>query len=145
MVEPLSGDVRAITPEGTQAIPGLLPDGSVLGLSEGNALGVYPVTGGRARELPYLLPPPACCPYPLPLRVSGDGRFLFVREGMVPGRTARIELATGRHVPWKVLFPGDAAGVAQVRAIRLTPDGAGYAYGYGRYLQDLYLVEDLRY
>ena len=145
MVELPSGEVRAITPEGTQAIPGLLPDGSVLGLSEGNALGVYPVTGGRARELPYLLPAPACCPRPMPLRVSGDGRFLFVWEGIAPGRTARIDLATGRRIPWKVLFPGDPAGVAHIRDIRLTPDGEGYAYGYGRYLQDLYLVEGLRY
>ena len=71
-------------------------------------------------------------------RVVGDGRFLFVREGIAPGRTARIELATGRHVPWKVLFPGDPAGVAHIRAIRFTPDGEGYAYGYGRYLQARY-------
>ncbi len=145
VVELPSGEVRAVTPEGTQAIPGLLPDGSVLGLSEGNALGVYAVTGGRARELPFLLPSPACCPRPLPLRVSGDGRFLFVWEGIAPGRTARIELATGRRVPWKVFVPGDPAGVAHIRDIRLTPDGEGYAYGYGRYLQDLYLVDGLRY
>jgi hypothetical protein len=145
MVELPSGQVRAITPEGTQAIPGLLPDGGVLGLSEGNALGVYSVTGGRSRELPYLFPAPACCPRPMPLRVSGDGRFLFVSEGIAPGRTARIDLATGRRTPWKVLFPADPAGVAHIRAIRLTPDGEGYAYGYGRYLNDLYLVEGLRY
>ena len=81
----------------------------------------------------------------MPLRVSGDGRFLFVWEGIAPGRTARIDLATGHRVPWKVLLPGDPAGVAHIRDIRLTPDGEGYAYGYGRYLQDLYLVEGLRY
>ena len=55
------------------------------------------------------------------------------------------QIATGRRIPWKVLFPGDPAGVAHIRDIRLTPDGEGYAYGYGRYLQDLYLVEGLRY
>ncbi len=145
VIELPSGRVRAVTPEGTQALPGLLPDGSVLGLSDGNALAFFPVIGGRVRELPYLLPSPACCPRPLLLRVSGDGRFLFVREGIAPGRTARIELATGRRVPWKVFVPGDPAGVAHIRDIRLTPDGEGYAYGYGRYLQDLYLVEGLRY
>jgi hypothetical protein len=145
MVELPSGQVRAITPEGTQAIPGLLPDGSVLGLSEGNALGAYPVAGGRSRELPQVFPAPACCAGPMPLRVSGDGRFLFVSEGIAPGRTARIELATGRRTPWKVLFPGDPAGVAHIREIRFTPDGESYAYGYGRYLNDLYLVEGLRY
>ena len=145
VVELPSGEARAVTPEGTQAIPGLLPDGSVLGMSEGNALGVYAVTGGRARELPFLLPSPACCPRPLPLRVSGDGRFLFVWEGIMPGRTARIDLATGLRIPLTVLLPGAPAGVAHVRDIRFTPDGEGYAYGYGRYLQDLYLVEGLRY
>lgn len=147
MVELPSGQVRAITPEGTWAIPGLLPDGSVLGVSEseGNALAFYPVTGGRAREVPHLLPGPASHPRPMPVRVSGDGRFLFVSEGIAPGRTARIDLVTGRRTPWKVLVPDDPAGVAHIRAIRLTPDGEGYAYGYGRYLNDLYLVEGLRY
>jgi len=42
------------------------------------------------------------------------------------------------------LTPGDPARVL-VRAIRLTPDGEGYAYGYGRFLQYLYLVESLRF
>jgi len=33
--------------------------------------------------------------------------------------------------------------VAGVNRIAFTPDGEGYAYGYGRHLQDLYLVEGL--
>jgi hypothetical protein len=63
----------------------------------------------------------------------------------MPGRTARIDLAIGRRALWEVLVPGDPAGVAHIRDIRFTPDGEGYAYGYGRYLQDLYLVEGLRH
>lgn len=139
-----SGQIRAVTAEGTSAIPGLLPEGSVLGIAEDHSLAMHSLRGGEPRTVPCRLPTPACCPYPMPLRVSGDGRFLFVREGLVPGRIARIELATGRRTPWKVLVPGDPAGVG-VRAIRLTPDGEGYAYGYGRFLQDLYLVEGLRF
>jgi hypothetical protein len=139
-----SGEARPVTPEGTRAIRGLLPEGRVLGLSGDNSLGSYALKGGEARALPYGLPPCQGCAAPVPLRVSGDGRFVFVREGRVPARIARFELATGRSSPWLVLSPGDPAGVAQTRDIRLTPDGVGYAYGYGRYLQDLYLVEGLR-
>jgi hypothetical protein len=77
--------------------------------------------------------------------VSGDGRFVFVREGRVPTRLVRIELATGKRTPWKSLRPADPAGIVLIYNVLLTPDGEGYAYTYGRYLQDLYLVEGLRF
>ena len=140
-----SGEPKAVTPEGTQAIRGLQPDGSVLGLSPDGSLTVFPRTGGETRTFSNILHRAAGYTAPFPLRVSGDGRFLFVREGRVPARIVRIELATGRRTPWMAPMPGDPAGVVHIRAVLLTPGGEGYAYGYGRYLVDLYLVEGLRF
>jgi len=83
----------------------------------------------------------------LPLRMSGDGRFLFVartRALTVPCRADRFELATGRLAPWKEFRPADITGVIAVGLPRLTPDGEAYAYSYLRCLQDLYLIEGLR-
>ena len=82
----------------------------------------------------------------VPLRVSGDGRFVFVareRIGM-PYRVDRFELATGRLAPWKALRPEDSTGVVHIVAAAITADGEAYAYTYGRYFQHLYLVEGLR-
>jgi len=62
----------------------------------------------------------------------------------MPYRVDRVELATGRIVPWKVLRPEDATGVTFMTGVVLTPDGEAYAYTYERCLHDLYLVEGLR-
>jgi len=42
------------------------------------------------------------------------------------------------------LMPSDAAGVAHIWSENVTPDGRGYAYTYGLYLQDLFLAEGLQ-
>jgi hypothetical protein len=56
-----------------------------------------------------------------------------------------VEILTGRRVPWKTLGPGDRAGIGAIYPPYITPDGTAYAYSYGEWLQDLYLVEGLRY
>ncbi len=96
---------------------------------------------GYARPMAARLPPGA-----VPLRASGDGRFLFVaRERVaVPYRIDRFELTTGRLTPWKELRPEDPTGVTFLTGVRLTPDGGAYAYTYERDLHDLYLIEGLR-
>jgi hypothetical protein len=81
----------------------------------------------------------------VPLRASGDGRFVFVGRGGTPYLIERLEIASGRSTPWKVLRPDDLTGATQVFAPALAADGGAYAYTYGRYLQDLFLVEGLRY
>jgi hypothetical protein len=134
------GQPKAVTPEGVLAIPALLPGGSVVGVSADGTLALYPVAGGDAQPLPARLPPG---PRVWALRTSSDGRFLFVREGGVPARISRLELATGRQIPWKTLRPRDPAGNTNIFAVTLTPDGEGYAYTYGQYLQDLFLVDGL--
>ena len=74
---------------------------------------------------------------------TGDGRFLVVREGSVPARLDRFEIASGRRTPWKTLGPPDVTGAGHVWTILLSDDGEGHAYTHGLFLQDLFLAEGL--
>ncbi len=138
---PLTGGApKPITPEGTAAVAGSFAAGTVLGWSWGNgALARIPIAGGEPRALPgsVLLPTH-------PIRVSADGRSLFVGDGGVPANIDRMDLATGKRSRWKSLLPEEPAGVVIIESIHLTPDGDGYAYSYGRFLQDLFLLDGLR-
>jgi Tol biopolymer transport system component len=80
----------------------------------------------------------------LPTSWSQDGHALFVYQtGEVPAKIYRLDLATGKRSLWKQLVPGDAAGVATIGPILVTPDGKTFVYGFHRTLADLYLVEGL--
>jgi eukaryotic-like serine/threonine-protein kinase len=136
-----SGVVRPVTPEGTLAIPGRLPTGDFLARAADGALSVHSPSGGDGRVLPWKLPSD---PFLEAVSVSGDGRFLVVRQGSVPARLDRLEIASGRRTPWKTLRPPDMTGAGHIWTILITPDGEGYAYTHGLFLQDLFLVEGLR-
>jgi eukaryotic-like serine/threonine-protein kinase len=130
---------RPITPPGTLAIRGSQAMDSVLGWSFiDGAITRFPLDGGEPRPLGRVLPPH------FPSRAAADGRSLFVDCGGVPRKIERLDLATGVRTPWKTLLPEDSAGVTLMEFVVLTPDGRGYAYGYGRFLQDLFVVGGLR-
>jgi DNA-binding winged helix-turn-helix (wHTH) protein len=131
---------RAVTPEGRVAVPGLLPTGEVLARADDGTLSVHPLSGQGGRPLPWRLP---ADPFLETVGTTDDGRFLVVREGSMPARLDRVELATGRRTAWRTLGPPDATGVGHVWTILVTPDGRGYAYTHGFFLQDLFLVEGL--
>jgi len=80
-----------------------------------------------------------------PVRFSGDGRFVFLRDsGKIPVSLYRIDLASGRKDLMRELSPGDPAGLQAIGNIRLSADGRSYVYGYTRALSDLYAVDGLR-
>jgi len=135
------GPVTPVTPPGTVAIPGILPSGEVLARTADGSLAFYPAAGtGAPRPLVSKLP---VAPDVEPLRVASTGRFMFVRQGSVPARIDRLDLTDGRQSPWMTLRPAESIPVAHIWTILLTPDGRGYAYTYGIYLQDLSLVDGL--
>jgi eukaryotic-like serine/threonine-protein kinase len=142
LFERSTGRSRPVTPEGAVAVHGLAPDDHVLACAEDGSLAFYPLAGGEAQPVRARLSNILARQV---VRVSGDGRFLFLKEGNVPARIERLELLTGRRTPWKTLRPADPSGVYQTWTPRLTPDGAGYAYAYGRALNDVYLLEGLRF
>ena len=78
------------------------------------------------------------------MRLSADARSVFLAEPGVPGRIDRLDVATGRRTPWKVLRPDDGAGVFLVDSFQVTGAGEAYAYSYQRFLQDLILVRGVR-
>jgi hypothetical protein len=133
------GHPRPIGPEGVMSIRGSASAGSLLGVAEDGTLARYPLEGGTVQPLPVRLPAGG-----YPLRASADGRFVFVGSGVVPYRVDRLELATGRLSLLRVLQPDDLTGVPVLMDKALSADGEAYAYTYGRYLEDLFLVEGLR-
>jgi eukaryotic-like serine/threonine-protein kinase len=132
---------RAVTPEGTLAVPGLLPTGEVLARAGDGTVSLHPLSGGRARRLGWKLP---ADPFLETVGLTEAGRFLVVREGSMPARLDRVETATGVRTTWRTLGPPDATGVGHVWTILVTPDEAGYAYTHGLFLQDLFLLEGLQ-
>jgi hypothetical protein len=138
-VQDLSGDPRAISPEGLISGALVSPDGGHIAA----------VISGKG----YLLSTSGVNPQPLmgvaaadvPLAWSADGRSVFVRTGEdIAANVSRVELANGTRTPWKTLIPSDPAGITGVRNVRIRADGRSYAYSYNRLLSELYLVDGLR-
>jgi eukaryotic-like serine/threonine-protein kinase len=140
LAEMAAGDARPVTPEGAVAISEIQPDGRFLAEGSDGALAFHPVEGGAARPVDWKLPSDPFLEIP---GLSGDGRFLRVREGSVPARLDLIEIESGRRTQWKTLRPEDTTGVGHIWTVLVTPDGQGYTYTYGLFLEDLFLVEGL--
>ena len=79
-----------------------------------------------------------------PIRFTGDGRSLFVRDRKIPARVYRIDVATGRKELLRELSPGDPAGLQSIGQIFLSTDGRSYVYGYTRALSDLFAVDGFK-
>jgi hypothetical protein len=139
LLESSGGEPRPVTPEGIVSIRGSYRDGSVLGAGPDGTLARYPLRGGYSNHLAARLPAGTRA-----LRASADGRFVFVGRSGMPYHIERLEIATGHSTLWKAVRPGDVTGSIDVRTTALSGDGQAYAYTYGRYFQDLYLVEGPR-
>jgi dipeptidyl aminopeptidase/acylaminoacyl peptidase len=142
--DPDSGETRAITPEGIlldhfQGVP-ISSDGKRLAavLSDGS-LAIFPVEGGDGRPVPNLTPGT------VPIAWTADDRRLYAYQIQeVPARILRLDPDTGEVEPWKDLSVSDAAGVHGFPSVRVTSDGAAYAYSYFRALSELFAVDGLR-
>jgi len=132
---------RAITPP-TAPIVGFLTsvDGkyAIYGLRNGTPATVS-IDGGTAPT-----PPKIDLGDLTPLRFSGDGRDLFARDGNIPVRVYRIDVASGRKEILRELSPGDPAGLQFIGQILLSADGRSYVYGYTRALADLFAVDGFK-
>ncbi len=139
VVDLAGGEPRPVTPEGTVSIRHSARDGYLLGRADDGRLTRYPIEGGAPQPLNARVPPDRTV-----LRASADGRFLLVFRRGLPRPVDRLDLATGSLEPFKLLQPDDLAGVGYITRGVLSANGEAYAYDYGRFLQDLYLVEGLR-
>ncbi len=140
VLEARAGRVRAVTPEGARAVPGLVGQGDFLARASDGSIALYSLDGGLVHPLGWKLPK---TPFAEAVRASGDGRSVFLRTGSVPARIQKVDLKSGRATSWNSLAPRDPTGAGHIWSIYITPDGRGYAYTHGLFLQDLFLVDGL--
>lgn len=78
------------------------------------------------------------------MRWSGDGRYLFLRQG--EGDTvkiSRLDVATGHREPWRTVKVPEP-GAEFVGALALSADGKACAFSFQHDLANLYLVTGLK-
>jgi Tol biopolymer transport system component len=128
---------RAVTPEGARGVT-TSPDGRwVAVVTQDFTLMLFPLQGGEAKALSKLAPGETVCQW------SEDGRKLFVSRRGLHLDVFSVDIQSGERRLWKTFEAPDPAGV-DVAAFALTRDARGYAYGYMRVLDELYLVEGLK-
>ncbi len=128
---------RPVTPEGTTGAV-TSPDGRwVAAVAPDSTLMLFPLQEGEPRSVGKLAGQEEVSQW------SADGRTLFVSRRGVRLRVCSIDIQSEERQPWKSIEVPDPAGVLVWRAL-ITPDERSYAYGYLRFLDELYLVEGLR-
>jgi Tol biopolymer transport system component len=137
-IQDLQGGLpRPVTTEGIAGAR-VSPDGRfVAAVSADQQLYVCPMNGDSPMPVTELLPDEQVFQW------TPDGRSVYVGRIGTSMSVGRVELGTGRRVPWRTFSLPDPAGVGVWRIV-LTPDGQSYAYSYGRILDDLYLVDGLK-
>jgi len=115
------------------------PDGRRIALVDaGGVVAIFPNDGGAPSNVPGLEAGS------LPIRWTSDGRSLYVyRGGGLPARLWRVEVATGRRELVREFAPADAAGVATIEGLLITPDGRFLVYFYAKNIGSLYVVSGL--
>ena len=133
------GTPRALTPEGVAVRSNTLsPDGKWVVAPLKSVLTAFPTGDGSPQPIK------GAAPDDNPIRWSGDGRVLFVRQGRLPVRIFAIDAATGQRTLVHEISPRDVVGVDTIGDVRLTPDGKAYAYVYIQNLYSLYQVTGLK-
>ena len=119
---------NTISPDGRWLVAGCPPLTSCL----------YPLDGGERQAIPGILGSSA-------LFWSADSRTLFVGQPDPAGlRIERLDVATGRRTPWRVVGPSDRVGFVRVSARMGTVDGSAVAFSAVRNLSELYVVTGVR-
>jgi serine/threonine protein kinase/Tol biopolymer transport system component len=133
------GTPRPVTPNGvTMSRNTVSPDGKLLAAVDQEKLRVYPIGGGEPRDVAGSLPGDN------PLRWNTDGSLLYV--GVAAGaaiQVVAINMTTGKRTPALEVAPRDRVGAGSIQDLFLSADGKGYAFGYIRVLQNLYLIKNL--
>ena len=133
------GAPRPLTPNGVAPRRNTIsPDGKWLAANQQGVVRVFPVDGGEPRTVP------GTETGDFPLRWNADGRVLYIRKGVRPAQIFTIEVASGKRTLIHELAPSDPVGSEGLVEIRLTPDGASYAFGFIRTLHSLYQITGLR-
>ena len=134
------GTPHAISPEGTSAPIAVSPDGDrVVANSPDHRITIYAADGSE----PQLVQ--GCLPGERVLAWSDDGGSIYVTgQGRTSLAITRVNLTSGERTLHHTIRPADPGGIMDLSPARITPDGQTYAYGYRRYLSDMFVVTGLR-
>ncbi len=138
VVDIAGGKPVPVTPEGVYAaLPS--PDGKYLvGANADNQLTLFPLDGGPARPIPNVDPAYLLAQW------SADSRALYVfRQGEVPLRIERLDIATGKMNPVRELVPADLGGVVSIGPVITNVNASEFAYSYYQTLSVLYVISGL--
>jgi len=131
------GPPSAVTPEGAVGVT-TSPDGGWLAaVTQDFTLMLFPLQGGEPKPLATLAFREKVSQW------SADGGTLFVSHGGNHLDVFCIDVQSRERKLWKTFEVPDPAGV-RVFDFVVTRDARGYAYGYMRILDELYLVEGLK-
>jgi DNA-binding beta-propeller fold protein YncE len=99
---------------------------------------IYRTDGSESRPLSGALPGEKGIAW------TEDGGAVYVcGQGRVSLEIFRVDVETGERTLAHNIRPGDPAGVMDIQPVKITPDGRHYAYGYRRYLSDLFVVHGM--
>lgn len=135
------GQPRPITPEGNfTASYAISPDNRVVAAEGPDHKGyLYPLDGGEPKEILGFREGNWIVSF------AADGKALYLYDyRQLPAQLERLDLATGKRTLYKQIVPGDSAGIDHIAPILMSRDGKKFAYGYSRFLSDIYLVEGLK-
>ena len=80
----------------------------------------------------------------IPIEWADDNSAVFILErSHNEVRIMRVDVTSGERREWAAIRPGDPAGILDVMPVHITPDGQTYAYGYRRFLSDLFIATSL--
>ncbi len=138
VVDLSGGKPQPVTPEGVfAALPS--PDGKyVVGADANSQLALFPLDGGPARPIPHVDPAYLLAQW------SADSKALYVfRQGEVPLKIERLDIATGKMTPVRELVPADLGGVVSIGPVITNVNADEFAYSYYQTLSVLYVISGL--
>jgi serine/threonine protein kinase/Tol biopolymer transport system component len=132
------GKTKPLTAPGLTGSFTLSHDGTTIAAGSDGKIMLMPVNGDPARVMP------GSRPSDIPIEWTDDNSAVYVLERTQSTvKIMRVDIASGERREWVVIRPGDPAGILDVMPVHITPDGQTYAYGYRRFLSDLFIAHSL--
>ena len=133
------GKVKALTNKGLSGSAFTLShDAQTIAMGVDQKLMLLSIAGGEDRVMP------GAQAGDIPIEWTDDNSALFILERQHNNvRIMRVDVVSGERREWAPIRPGDPAGILDVMPVCITPDGQTYAYGYRRFLSDLFMVSGL--
>ena len=132
------GTTKALSGPGLSGTFALSHDGATIAAGMDQKVMLLSTMGEPARPLP------GAKPGDIPIEWTEDnGGVFLVERTHTAVRIIRLDVVSGERKEWVVIRPGDPAGILDVMPVHITPDGQTYAYGYRRFLSDLFIATSL--